>query len=103
MPSLSMSPPSCRQRVTGPRVMHTWPTSIATALPCRPQVALALSSVVLVQNVLYFVETLRRQTLRKQHQHASNGIALARFGSADAAALIATPAAASTFSKQHQP
>ena len=64
--------------------------------------ALALSSVVIVQNVLNFVKTLRRQTLRKQHQHASNGIALARFGSADAAALIATPAAASTFSQHIQ-
>jgi len=63
-------------------------------------VALALPSVVIVQNVFNFVSTLTGHMLRRQPQHASSDSALARVGSADAAALAATPAAASTFSKQ---
>jgi len=63
-------------------------------------VALTLPSVVIVQIVFDFVNTLRGQVLRRQPQHASSDTALARVGSADAAALAATPAAASTFSKQ---
>ena len=96
-----VSPPPCRQHVTGQCIMHTRPTSKATSLPCRPQ-ALALPSVVIVQNVFNSVNTLRRQMLRKQPQHASNDTALARIGSADAAAPVATPAAASTFTAPQQ-
>ena len=96
-----VSPPPCRQHLTG-QCMHTRPRSKTTSLPCRPQVALALPSVVIVQNVLNSVNTLRRQMLRKQPQHASNDTALARIGSADAGALVATPAAASTLTAPQQ-
>lgn len=40
--------------------------------------------------------------LRKQLRHATNDTALARVGSADAAALVATPAAASPFTAPQQ-
>ena len=40
--------------------------------------------------------------LRKQPQYASNDTALARVGSADAAALVANPAAANTFTALQQ-
>ncbi len=70
--------------------MHTRPTSKATSLSYRSQVALALPSVVIVQNAFNSVNTLRRQMLRKQPQHASNDTALTRIGSAEAAASTCT-------------
>ena len=82
--------------------MHMRPTYKATSLPCRPQVALALPSVVIVQNVFNSVKTLRRQMLRKQPQHATNYTALARVGGADAAALLANPAAVNAFTAAQQ-
>ena len=86
------------QHVTGQCVTYKCLTSKASSLPCRPQVALPLPSVVIVQNVVNFVNTLRGHMLRRQPQHASSDTALARVGSADAAALVqqATALAART-------
>ena len=89
-----VSPPPCRQHITGQSVMHMRPTPKVTTGSLGP------AHCCIVQRVFTFVNPLRM--LRKQPQYASNDTALARVGNADAAALVANPAAANTFTALQQ-
>ena len=90
-----VSRPPCRQHVTGQSGMHMHPTSNATTGGLG-------SAHCYVHSIFNSVNPLRKQMLRKQPQYASNDTALARVDSADAATLVATPAAASTFTALQQ-
>ena len=64
--------------------MHMRPTSKATTAGLGP------AHCYYVQSIFNFAYALRKHMLRKQPQHAHNDTALARVGSDDAAALVAT-------------